>query len=302
MNRIMAAARSALLSPMGVLGTLLGASLLWSTWPAWCAMAERWSTDSRYAHGYLIPAFAVVLLWLRRERLAGVALQPSWWGLPLILAGVGLQLAGGYLFFEWFEDAAVLPLLAGLCVLLGGRRAWRWAWPAIGFLVFMLPLPFRLEGMLSHPLQRVGTLASTYALQTLGLPAIAEGNIIHINDVVIGVEEVCSGLGMLFTFIAMASGVALLTRRPLPDRIVILLSAVPIAIIANVLRITVTGLLHVTVGSRLANLVFHDLAGWLMMPLALGMLLVELFVLGRSVEQVGAGTPGHPVAAAPAVG
>jgi exosortase len=145
----------------------------------------------------------------------------------------------------------------------------------------MVPLPFRLEGAMSHPLQRAGTLASTYALQTLGLPAIAEGNVIHIDDVSIGVVEACSGLGMLFTFVAMSAGVALLIRRPALDRVVILLSAAPIAVAVNVLRIATTGVLHKVAGHELADRVFHDLAGWLMMPAALGLMAAELWLLSR---------------------
>jgi exosortase len=283
-HRILTVGRSVLGSPHGVLGVGLGASLLWASWPTWGTMAERWSTDPRYAHGYLVPAFALVLLWLRRDRLAGAEPRPSWWGLPLIAVGAALQLAGAYFFYRWFEAVAILPALAGLCVLLGGRVALRWAWPAIGFLVFMLPLPYRLEMALGLPLQRIATLASTYALQTLGFPAVAEGNVIQLDRGPIGVIEACNGLGMLFTFFAMSTGVALVIRRPWLDRLVVIASAVPIALVANVTRITVTGMLHELVGSETANIVFHDLAGWLMMPLALGLLTLELDLLARLLE------------------
>jgi exosortase len=145
----------------------------------------------------------------------------------------------------------------------------------------MVPLPFRVEGALSYPLQRVATKASTYALQTLGFPALAEGNVILLEDVEIGVVEACSGLSMLFTFFAMATGVVLVIRTPWLDKILIVASAIPIALLMNVIRITATGVLHETVGSRLANLVFHDLAGWLMMPMAVGVLWLELALLAR---------------------
>jgi exosortase len=264
-----------------VLAVALLASLLWASWPTLGAMAQRWSTDPRYAHGYLVPVFAVALLWLRRDRLAGLELRPSWWGLPLLAAGGALHLAGLYFYVDWFTAVSLLPSLAGACVLLGGWRCLGWSAPAIAFLIFMLPLPFRLEVALGYPLQRLATLASTYAMQTIGLPALAEGNIVHLDDVEIGVVEACSGLSMLLTFFALSTGVALVIRRPLLDRILIVASAVPIALIVNIARITVTGVLHQTVGSRLANLVFHDLAGWLMMPMALGLLWAELGLLAH---------------------
>jgi len=270
--------------PRSARGPLLGVgvlalALLWVSWPVLRALADRWSDDPRYAHGYLVPVFSAVLLWMRRDRLHAGA--PSWWGLPVLAAGLALQIAGAYYFYEWFEAVAILPMLAGLALLAGGWAALRWAWPAIAFLIFMVPLPYRIEGALSYPLQRVGTRISTYGLQTLGLPAIAEGNVIHIDDVSIGVVEACSGLGMLFTFVAMSAGVALLIRRPLLDRVIILLSAAPIAVAVNVLRITVTGVLHRVASQELANRVFHDLAGWLMMPAALGLMAAELWLLSR---------------------
>jgi exosortase len=198
------------------------------------------------------------------------------------------------LFFDWFEAFSLVPMLAGAALLLGGWPALRWSWPAIGFLVFMLPLPFRLETGLSQPLQRVATLVATYTLQTLGLPALAEGNVILIHEARIGVVSACSGLGMLLLFFAIAAGLVLRVRRPWPDTLVILASAAPVAVAANVARITATAFLHVTVGGRWADLVFHDLAGWLMMPLALGLLWVELQVLSRLLVERPAERPRVP--------
>jgi exosortase len=286
------------LDPMVVLAGLLGMGVLWAYWPTLREMAKRWSTDPRYAHGYLVPAFALVLLWLRRDQLAALAPRPSCWGgLALIGAALALRLAGAYFYLGWFEAVSLLPALAGLCVLVWGWGSLRWSWPAIAFLVFMLPLPFRLEGALAYPLQRVATKVSTYALETLGFPAVAEGNVIHMEDVEIGVVEACSGLSMLFTFFAMATGVVLVIRRPWLDKILIVASAIPIALIVNMTRITVTGVLHETVGSRLAELVFHDLAGWLMMPMALGLLWLELELLARLLVE-----PAPPAAALKPIG
>jgi exosortase len=133
---------------------------------------------------------------------------------------------------------------------------------------------------LARPLQRLATVAATYALQTLGRPAIAEGNVIIVNEVRIGVIEACNGLGMLLVFFALTTGLLLLLRRSLFDKLFLLLSTAPIAVLVNVLRITLTGVLYDTAGSQWADL-FHDLAGWLMMPLALGILCVELHILSR---------------------
>jgi exosortase len=151
----------------------------------------------------------------------------------------------------------------------------------MAFLIFMLPLPYQVEVGLAHPLQRLATVVSTYALQTLGLPAVSRGNVILIDDLEIGVLVACSGLGMLVTFFALSTAVAFVIQRPFRDKVVIFFSAAPVGVLMNLLRITVTGLLHRAVDSEIANLVFHDLAGWLMMPAALAVMWLELKFLDR---------------------
>lgn len=274
----------------------LGAVLLWAFAPTLAEMAYRWSTDSQYSHGYLVPAFAIVLVWLRRERCAAITPSSSWWGLTLLGLGVALRFAGDYLYMDWLDAVALLPCLAGVTVLVGGKAALLWAWPAIAFLGFMIPLPYRLEIALAHPLQRLATLASTYALQTLSLPALAEGNVILINETRIGVVEACSGLSMLVIFFALSTAFTFLVERPLWQKLVLIVSAVPIALIANITRITITGVMHETVGHKAADLVFHDLAGWLMMPFALVLLWLELKALGRLIVEL---PQADPVAVSP---
>jgi exosortase len=145
----------------------------------------------------------------------------------------------------------------------------------------MFPLPSFLDTGLLAPLQRIATMASTYTLQTLGIPSYSEGNRIVIGEIQLGVVEACSGLRMLTIFVALAVAITLVTDRPLWERIVIVLSAVPIALAVNIARITVTGILHLTVGPELADMDFHDLAGWFMMPMALGFLYVEFQILSH---------------------
>ncbi len=252
--------------------------LLWVYWPTLLELAGRWGSESQYSHGYLVPVFGIYLLWARREWMP-TEFQANAWGLLVLAGGLALRYVGTYLFFDWVSAISLLVCLFGICALVGGVNALRWAWPAIGFLVFMVPMPYRVERALGHPLQQVATAASTYALQTLGFPAYADGLVIRIKDIRIGVVEACSGLSMLQIFFALSTAVTLLSKRSVVERSVIFLSAVPIALAANITRIVVTAIMHLTVGSEWADYVFHDLAGWLMMPLALGMLWVVVKLL-----------------------
>jgi len=268
-------------SPAGLL--LIGAAcgLLWSYWSTLCVLAGRWGTDPQYSHGFIVPLVAVGLIWQRRGMLRSVRFSGAWSGVALIGLSVVMRLAAARFYFEWFDWLSLVPAVAGLCLLAGGWPAWRCAWPGILFLTFMLPLPYRLETLLSGPLQSVATLASTFSLQTLGFPAVSEGNVIVIDESRVGVAEACSGLRMLVVFFATATAVAVVSRRPLWERLLLVGSAVPIAVICNVVRITVTGMLYETSGPQLARLVYHDLAGWLMMLMAVGLLRLELWLLAN---------------------
>jgi len=272
-------------SPDGPAATLLlllfCSVLFWAYAPTLAMMAQRWATDPKYSHGYFVPIFAAIVLWVRRPDYPDIKFELNWGGLPWFITAALLRLTGAMFYLEWLDTLSLLPGLCGLCVMLGGIAALRWAWPAIGFLIFMMPAPFQLEVALAQPLQGVATTLSTYLLQTAGLPAFGEGNVISIDDVKLGVVEACSGLGMLITFFALSTAFALTLARGWTDRVVLFLSAIPIAVHTNVLRITVTGVLYVTAGSTVARIVYHDLAGWLMMPLALLFLWLELKFLTR---------------------
>jgi exosortase len=259
----------------------LAGCLAWALWPVLVAMQARWAGDPRYAHGYLVPIFALALLWLRRGRLKPLEAAGQAWGVVIIGLGAAVQLVGGYFGTESIQGFALLPYIAGISMLLGGWPALGWAWPSIAFLVFMIPLPWRAENALGPPLQSIATAASTYLLQTLGFMAFSQGNVILLNQARIGVVEACSGLSMLITFIALSTAAAMVVKRPALDRIVLVASSIPVALLANIIRITMTGVLHETVGGHAADTFYHDLAGWLMIPLALLFYWFEIWILSR---------------------
>ena len=168
--------------------------------------------------------------------------------------------------------------------MLGSWRTLRWSWPAIAFLLFMVPLPFRLETGLSQPLQKIGTTISTYTLQSLGFAAFAEGNRIRMGEVQLSVVEACSGLSMMMVFFALSTAVAIVIRRPLWERLLLVASAIPIAVIANVTRIVLKGVLHKLAGDYWANLFHDNWASFWMMLLALGLMWVEMRLLSWIVR------------------
>jgi exosortase len=261
---------------------LVSGCFLWAFGSTLEELAHVWRTNDQYSHGFLVPGFALVLLWLRRGQLDRSAARPGLViGTLLLALGLGMRLAGVYWYYLWLDTLAIVPCVTGLCWLLGGWAAWRWAWPAILYLIFMIPLPYRLSTALSAPLQSLATTVGTFVMQTIGLPALSEGNVIVLNEARLNVVEACSGLRMLVVFVALSTAMAVLTRRPLLDKLLLFVSAIPIAIVSNILRITMTGILHETTNSETANAFFHDLGGWVMMPMGLLFLALEVKLLSH---------------------
>lgn len=269
--------------PVLVVTAILLLVLIGTHWATFSHMADRWANDPQYSHGFIVPAFALIVLWSRRGMLKQLAWQPAWVGWPVLAIGLVMRVAAAESDFEPLDSLSLLPTVFGLVLLVGGWSVLRWSWPALAFLAFMMPLPFSVETALAIPLRRLATVMSTYALQLLGSPALAEGNVILIEDIQLGVEQACSGLGMLMTFFALATALAMIVNAPWHDRLALIASAIPIAVVANVIRITATGIAYDLGGrdSPVAQLIYHDLAGWLMMPLALAMLWLELKLLAN---------------------
>src|SRR5262245_48198023 len=236
---------------------IVSAALLWAFAPTFVELSQAWNNPT-YSHGWLVPVFAAFLLWMRREQLEADRLQPSFWGLALLAAGLGLRLVGSYWHFVWLEPISFIPCVAGVILLFGGWAGWKWAWPSVLFLAFMVPLPYRLANAMSGPLQRLATVSSTFVMQAMGLPALAEGNTILLNDNQIGIVEACSGLRMLVVFFALSTAVVLVINRHWLDRVILLVSAVPIALVANIFRVTITGVMYEMGYDEAASHFFHD--------------------------------------------
>ena len=260
---------------------LLTVAIVWCYWWPMSGLVARWWSDPDYLHGFLVPPFAAYLLWARREMVRGVPAKGSWWGTVLLGLCAAAQFVAAYYYFELLEAASLCLCVAGLMLFIGGWQYLRWSWPSAAFLAFMVPLPGFLANLLSHPLQRVATIASTYIVQTAGIPAVAEGNTILLCEGRIGVAEACSGLRNMMLFIVVCAGMACLVRRTALEKAIVVLSAVPIALAANVVRITLTALLHALSRHDWATTTYHDLAAWLMMPLAVAFLWIELGLLTR---------------------
>jgi len=251
---------------------LLTALLMFSYWPGLLSAKAAWN-NPQYSHGWIVPLFTVAILFWWRQPISRVSLSAQAAGMGLLVASLAIRLIVARYRIITIDMYTFVPALAGVALLSGGWSMFRWAWPPIAFLIFMYPLPDEATRYLLGPLQTMATMVSTYAIQTLGIDAIREGNQIIVGKMHLGVVDACSGLRMLTIFAALSVAIVMLGDLEWYESLVILASAIPIALTVNAIRITLTGVMY-TIDPAIAEKIFHDWAGYFMMPLALGLLYV----------------------------
>jgi exosortase len=235
-----------------------------------------WSTDDNYSHGFLVPFISLYF--------ADVALRKGpiarsgglWFGVLLLCCGMLAKLATIAVPVGVIGDLAFLAALSGVCSLLLGTGGLKRFSFAIAFLVFMIPLPVALYSAIANPLQLMVSNVASNLLNGLGIPVLREGNTMTLpGGVKMFVAEACSGLRQLTGFLALTTALAHLSNRPLWHKTVVLLSAVPIAMFANIVRVLCTGLIMHLINPRYASGSYHTLEGLLMMGLGLAILGLE---------------------------
>lgn len=267
--------------PLAVIGLFVGL-LIYSYWPGLLNARATWD-NPQYSHGWIVPICAVALLFWWRRPVTPVTLSARLAGLGLLVGAFLLRLVCAYFRIITIDMYTFVPAVAGIVLMAGGWSMFRWAWAPIATLIFMYPLPDEATRYLLGPLQTLATMVSTFALQTMGLDAYREGNRIILGESqVLGVVDACAGLRMLTIFVWLAIMIVLVSDGEWWENLIIAASAIPIALIVNTTRITATGVMY-TIDPELAEKLFHDWAGYFMMPMALALLFALQWLLGRLV-------------------
>jgi len=209
----------------------------------WARMIPRWWSDPDYTHGFFVPLFALYFVWEQWGRLTSMAAKPSWLGLPPLLVGVAIKVWTLFYDSPFVSCVSMVFVISGVVLLTAGRRVFRTLAVPIFFLILMMPLPTPIYNRVALPMRQFAAVVSTAVLQGLGIPVLREGNVLVLPETTLEVAEACSGMRFLTGFIALGVAFAYLCRRPFWERIVLLASSIPIAILANALRVTVIALL-----------------------------------------------------------
>jgi exosortase len=242
--------------------------------PTLRGMFEQWSNDEDMSHGFLVPIVILWVVWRERQRWRALEARPNWWGFALLAAAAGMQFASAIGVGLFAGSVAFFVSVAGAVLCLGGV-AWlrALAFPlALG--VFMLPKLAIVYNQATLPLQLLASRIAAGILTAAGIGVIREGNILDVGGHRIAVVEACDGIRYLLSLGFMAVVFAYLSDSKPWMRWALLAAAVPIAILANAVRVAAAGWLP-----PLEAGVPHAVCGCLIFVLCLAalMLLRRLF-------------------------
>lgn len=252
----------------------------------------KWSSDDNYQHGYLVPFASAYLIWRNRKRLKATPLAGSKWGLAFIAVGLVIHLLGIRSDLLRLSMLSFIPYLYGLVLLFAG---WRWLYILlfpIGYLIFAFPQPLYIESI-TFPMKLAVAKVSSAIMDSVGMRNFREGTMIHLPQMSMGVADACSGLRSLVLVTAVAAFYAYVYMPTQLLRIVFFLLSIPIALVANVFRILITGVVGYFWGAGELFDFVHDVSGLLVLVVA-GAILVMVDSLlirirGRKKKKKGSG-------------
>ena len=240
---------------------------------------NTWIRDDSWSHGFLIPLFSVYLLHRRRSVVLSLQAKPALTGLIVMIFLIVLYIFNiVQLRYAYGEPLLMLAVMGSVVLFLCGWKMMVHLWLPIAYLFFAIPVPARLYRELTIPLRHIASQFATAFLNIVPqLEATAKGVIIDVVykgealETALDVAEACSGMRLLMAFLALGVAMAYLHERPMWQKIVLLLSTIPIAIVCNIVRVTVTAFIHIFIGAQYAQGIYHDTLGLLMLPLAFGL-------------------------------
>ena len=230
-------------------------------WPVIVPMVKQWASDDNYSHGFLVPIISLYLAYMRKNELHSANIHPCNAGLALVLFGLMMLLLG------WVATE-LLTMRSSLVVVLSGSILYLWGWEIfkillapLCYLFLMVPIPAVLYDAAAFQLKLFVTNVSVLSMKALGIVVWQEGNILMFPNITLEVADACSGLRSIMSLLALGAAYAFVLHTLIRDRIILIVSTLPIAILTNCLRVVATGVLAQYFGSAAAEGFFHEFAG-----------------------------------------
>lgn len=263
------------------ISTLLIGAFLWFYFPVITDLVDEWGRNPNNSHGFLIPFIAAYFLWMQKERIREVSLDPSNSGVLLVLIGVAVYVLGYLGAAHTTIRISMFFFVAGSLIFLYGYGLFKAISFPYFYALFMIPVPHYLYENIAFPLKLIVTKASVFIIGLLGIPVIREGNIIMLENITLQVVDACSGIRSLTSLLAITVAYAYLTQNSRLRMIVLVLFSIPIAVFSNIFRVVVTGILSRYYGASAAEGFFHEFAGLGVFILSFLLVFIAGFLLNK---------------------
>lgn len=277
---------------------ILTGAVGWLYWGVLPGLVRQWATDDDYSHGFFVVPLAAFFVWERRDALRGASRRPSLAGLALLGFGLVCFIAGQLGSELFLSRASFIVVLAGLVWFVAGTAHLRILAFPLAFLILMVPLPAIIFNHIAFPLQMLASRVGETVIAASGIPVLREGNVLLLPGRALEVAEACSGIRSLISLVMLAVVLGYFTESRPGPRVLIALAAVPIAVVANAVRVAGTGLASYWISPAAAEGFFHGFSGWLMFVVALA----GLLAFQKTLELARVKWAGPPRVASPATG
>src|SRR5580700_6000613 len=247
------------------------ALLILASFPTLKYLVQIWATDEDVGHGFFVPVVAAWIAWQRKDQILSMQLKPAWWGVGVMIWGAAQGYLGTLGAEQFLQRTSVLIVLVGMLLVIGGTPLVRvLAFPLL-LLPFMIPIPTVIYNKITFPLQLFASWVAENLLSLMGYPVLRDGNILELASQKLSVAEACSGIRSLLSLSFLSLVYAYFFDNRVWMRWALLGATIPIAIVANAGRVTITGILS-EINPELAHGFFHELEGWVIFVIAAIML------------------------------
>jgi exosortase len=244
-------------------------------------MVRDWDVDANYSHGYFIPFLSAFMIYTKRREIQSLDISRSNWGLPFILIGL-IQLTLAKIGSEYFlQRTSMILVLFGISLFVMGKTLTKKISFPILYLIFMVPIPAIIWNKFAFPMQLFSSSLTEWVIQMMRIPVFREGNILHLGETSLEVVNACSGLRALISMLTLSAAFAYLSSYSRAKKWILFLSAAPIAILVNIIRLTFTAVLANQFGESTAQGFLHDFSGWAIFLVGLAMLFGVNLVLSK---------------------